>query len=68
MKKTGMILICAISIAFGSSFDVLKRLYDNKEFTCLIHTADSLLASGVDSAWVKAFEGRAYADLNQHDS
>lgn len=67
MKKTGMILVCIISIAFGRSLEELQRLYENREYTRLIHTADSLLASGVDSAWVKAFEGRAYADLNQDD-
>ena len=67
MKKTVMILICAISIAFGNSFDIIQRLYDNKEYSRLIHTADSLLTSGVDSAWVKTYEGRAYADLNQYD-
>lgn len=62
-----MVLICAISLAFGNDFDILQRLYDNKENTRLIHTADSLLANGMNSAWVKTYAGRAYADLYQFD-
>lgn len=68
VKRAGFVLICIISTVSANSFDLLQQLYSSRNYAKLIHVADSLIYSGVDSSWVKAFKGRAYADLGQYDS
>ena len=68
LKRAGAVIICIISTVYANSFDLLQQLQSSRDYSKLIQIADSLIHAGVDSAWVKAFEGRAYADLGQYDN